>query len=89
MPTGEPLWPLGGFHHVGSLSLRPGLGFWLADGLGVATAAPHWSSSSMAVPPHLHKWLLREDRMSWMASSFHWGPQASGLGNLLSKYTSW
>ena len=28
--------------------------------------------------PHLHKWLLREDRMSWMASSLHWAPRAVG-----------
>ena len=30
--------------------LGPGSGFWLADGLGMVTAASHWSSSSMAVP---------------------------------------
>ena len=56
---------------------------------GVVAAAPHWSSSSMAVPPHLCKWLLREDRMSWIASSLHQGLQGGEPGDLLSKYTSW
>ena len=29
----------------------PGLGFWLADGLGDGHGSPHWSSSSILVPP--------------------------------------
>ena len=53
MATGEPLWPLGGPQCVGVSPLGPGLGFWLMDGLGVVMATPHWSSSSMLVPPPL------------------------------------
>ena len=89
MPTGEPLWPLRGPHHVGCLSPWDlGLGFWLVDGLGGSCASPHWSSSRMVVPPISKRGSLG-DRMSCKASSLHWGPQGGGPGNLLSKYTSW
>ena len=51
--------------------------------------APLWPSSNMMVLSHLHKWLLREDMMFWMASSIQLGPQGGGPGSLLSKYTLW
>ena len=90
MPTGELLWSLRGPHCVGLPSSWTQISNPVDRfGQGVATAAPHWSSSSMVVPPCLCNWLLREDRMSWIASSLHWGLQGSELGYLLSKYTSW
>ena len=52
-------------------------------------AAPLWSSSSLAVPPLLCRWLLMEDRMSLVALSINLGPQGGRLGRLLSIYTSW
>ena len=88
-PAGEPLWPIGGPHHVSLLSFgtlsRIPVGGWARD----SHIIPHWSSSSMVVPPYLCKQLLRKDRISQIASSLCWGLQGGGLGDLHSKYTSW
>ena len=66
-----------------------GVGSCLAAGQQSGCGSPPLASSNMVVPSHLHKWLLREDRMSWMAPSIWLGPQGGRLGSLLSKYTSW
>ena len=63
-PTSESTWPPRGLHHVGSFSLGTGSRI-LFGGCG----SPLWPSSNMAVLSCLHKWILREDRISWMASS--------------------
>ena len=66
-----------------------GAGSHLAAGLQSGHGSPLGPSSNMAVPSHLHKQLLREDRMSWMASSIQPDPQDGAPGSHLSKYTSW
>ena len=52
-------------------------------------AAPCASSSGVAVYPHICQQILREDRMSQIASSLCQGPQGSGPGDLLSKFMPW
>ena len=51
MPAGEPHWPLRGPHHVGHLFSGTWIGIPFGRWARVVVAAPHWSSSSMAVPP--------------------------------------
>ena len=43
----------------------------------------------MVVQPCLCKQLIREDRMSWIASSLCQDLQGGGVDDLLRKYTSW
>ena len=74
--AGEPLWLLDQDSHG-----------WTRG--GIAAAAPCGYSSGMVVQCFLCKQLLREDRMSWIASSLCQGLQGSGPGDLLSRYTSW
>ena len=87
MPAGELPWPPEGLVMWTPLA-GPGLDFWVAGWL-----VDNGSHTTMVLfqhggAPHLCKWLISEDKMSWIAILSQ-GLQGSRLGGLLSRYTSW
>ena len=84
MPTGEPLWPPGGPHHVAHLFSRT----WIGIPVG------RWARGVWCSPPLV---LLQHDSAPTCACGSlgrtgcpGWSlPSISEPGNLLSKYTSW
>ena len=89
MPAGELPGLLEGLIMWASSLVGPVLGFWMVGWLvgdgGCSTLVLFQHGST----PCLHKQLISEDKMFWIASSLSWGPHGSSLGSLLSRYTSW